>query len=161
MSHVGRTLASRAELDTRWKLSKEFAATVTFFLASGFMFVDAMFTVILSGMDITLAGVVGDAVKLMIFPFMAFIMELNFLRKSRKVLKPAPVPEDIPVIRDEPAVEPEEEPMMESEEPEVGPEEAMLEEEPSYTEEVEEETSTEEDYESYEEETDEDSEDEW
>ncbi|MGY5872521.1 MAG: hypothetical protein RTV72_09765 [Candidatus Thorarchaeota archaeon] len=142
MSSVGRSLAARAELDTRWKLSKELAATFTFFLASGFMFVDAMFAVILGGIDQTLAGGIGDAVKLMVFPFVAFIMELNFIRKSRMVLKAAPVPDDIPVVRDEP----EEEPMMvEPEEADMEPEEAMSEEEPVYTEKAEvEDTSTDE-----------------
>ena len=96
MSSIGRTLASRAELDTRWKLSKELAATSTFFLASGYMFTDALFTVILSGTNPALAGVVGDIVKLIIFPFVAFIMELNFIRKSRKMLKEAPAPEVLP-----------------------------------------------------------------
>jgi hypothetical protein len=34
MSSVGSTLASRAEKETRWKISKELAVTLTFFLAS-------------------------------------------------------------------------------------------------------------------------------
>ncbi|MCK4568567.1 MAG: hypothetical protein KAU48_14765, partial [Candidatus Thorarchaeota archaeon] len=129
MSSVGRSLASRAELDTRLKLSKELAATFTFFLASGFMFVDAMFSVILGGVDVTLTGGIGDAIKLIVFPFVAFIMILNFIRKSRKVLEAAPVPDDIPVVRDEP----EEEPMMvEPEVTEVEAEEKVTpEEEPS------------------------------
>ncbi len=129
MSSVGRSLASRAELDTRFKLSKELAATFTFFLASGFMFVDAMFSVILGGVDVTLTGGIGDAIKLIIFPFVAFIMVLNFIRKSRKVLKEEPVPDEIPVVRDEP----EEEPLMvEPEVTEVEAEEKVTpEEEPS------------------------------
>lgn len=124
MSSVGRSLASRAELDTRLKLSKELAATFTFFLASGFMFVDAMFAVILGVANPTLEGGMGDAVKLLVFPFVAFIMVLNFIRKSRKVLKEEPVPDDIPVMRDEP----EEEPLMV--EPEVTEVEAEEEETP-------------------------------
>ncbi|MHA1389840.1 MAG: hypothetical protein ACTSW8_05905 [Candidatus Thorarchaeota archaeon] len=138
MSSVGRSLASRAELDTRWKLSKELAATFTFFLASGFMFVDAMFAVILGG-DPTLAGGIGDAVKLLIFPFVAFIMELNFIRKSRKEPKPPTVYDDIPIVPEEPK----EEPMAEPEEPEVETAEVMeTEEEPTYTEVVEEEETS-------------------
>jgi hypothetical protein len=106
MSSVGRTLASRAELDTRWKLSKELAATFTFFLASGFMFVDAMFSVILGASFTTVAGVVGDSVKLIVFPLVAFVMELNFLRKARK-LKPVEqvTPEGIPETPEEPETE--------------------------------------------------------
>ncbi len=136
MSSVGRSLASRAELDTRWKFSKELAATFTFFLASGFMFVDAMFSVILDLADATLEGGIGDTVKLLVFPFVAFIMALNFIRKSRKEPKPPTVYDDIPIVPEEP----EEEPMAE-------PEEVMeSEEEPAFIEEVEEEeTSVEED----------------
>lgn len=134
MSSVGRSLASRAELDTRFKLSKELAATFTFFLASGFMFVDAMFAVILGGVDVTLTGGIGDAVKLIVFPFVAFIMVLNFIRKSRKAPEEAPVPEDIPIMEKEP----DEEPMMV--EPEVteveAEEEVTPEEEPASMDEV-------------------------
>ena len=129
MSSVGRSLASRAELDTRFKISKELAATFTFFLASGFMFVDAMFSVILGGVDVTLTGGIGDAIKLLVFPFVAFVMVLNFIRKSRKVPKETPVPDQIPIIEDEP----EEDPMMV--EPEVteveAEEEVTPEEEPT------------------------------
>ena len=135
MSSVGRSLASRAELDTRWKLSKELAASFTFFLASGFMFVDAMFGVIIGSVDPTLGGV-GDGIKLLVFPLVAFFMELNFIRKSRKEPKPPTVYDDIPIVPEEP----EEEPIAE-------PEEDMdSEEEPAFIEEVEEEeTSVEED----------------
>ncbi|TET09728.1 MAG: hypothetical protein E3J86_07355 [Candidatus Thorarchaeota archaeon] len=113
MSSVGRTLASRAELDTRWKLSKEFAATFTFFLATGFMFVDALFTYMVADAGaLALAGAAGDIVKLIVFPFVALLMALNFIRKSRKVLDiedtPIEIPEmyedQPPVSEDEPAV---------------------------------------------------------
>ena len=107
MSGIGSTLSSRAELDTRWKLSKELAATTTFFLASGYMFVDAMFSAILSSFgDPALAGAAGDAIKLFIFPFVALFMELNFIRKSRKVSKEPEVPEEKPAeSEEEPAIE--------------------------------------------------------
>jgi hypothetical protein len=110
MSNIGRTLASRAELDTRWKLSKELAATFTFFLASGYMFTDALFTVILADTNSALAGLVGDIIKLIIFPFVAFIMELNFIRKSRKMLKEEPITEVLPAtpIKEEEHLEDEE-----------------------------------------------------
>jgi hypothetical protein len=101
MSGIGRTLASRAELDTRWKLSKELAATLTYFLASGFIFVDTVFSLFIT--DPSLQGVFSDAVKLLVFPFVAFIMVLNYLRISRKALKDAEeVPEDVPAIEEEP-----------------------------------------------------------
>ncbi|MHA1666514.1 MAG: hypothetical protein ACTSW7_03995 [Candidatus Thorarchaeota archaeon] len=134
MSSVGRTLASRAELDTRFKISKELAATFTFFLASGFMFVDAMFAVILGVTNPTLEGGIGDAIKLLVFPFVAFIMVLNFIRKSRKAPEVAPVPEQIPIMEEEP----EEEPMMvEPEVTEVESEEKETpEEEPTSMDEV-------------------------
>ena len=118
MSGIGRSLSSRAEMETRWKLSKELAATTTFFLASGYVFVDAMFSVILGGFgDPALAGATGDAVKLFVFPFVALIIELNFIRKSRKVPKPTEVPDEILDIgEDQPVVE-EDEPMISEEEP--------------------------------------------
>jgi hypothetical protein len=146
MSGIGRTLASRAELDTRWKLSKEFAATLTFFLASAFMFVDATFTVLITaaGGDPNFAGSIGDMVKLLIFPFVAFIMELNFIRKSRKKPKEPTKYDDIPIVPEEQEEEVSEvEPMFEPE-PDVEPEDE------------EEETSVQEDFESYEEESDSD-----
>lgn len=134
MSSVGRTLAARAELDTKLKLSKELAATFTFFLASGFMFVDAMFSIILGTSDPTLAGVVGDSVKLFIFPFVAFIMEMNYIRKSRKVPKAELIPEDIPVLADEPDdTEMEEQPEVSDV---VADEEVVHEEESTYSEEI-------------------------
>ncbi|RLI55129.1 MAG: hypothetical protein DRP09_10840 [Candidatus Thorarchaeota archaeon] len=104
MSGVGRTLASRAEQDTRWKLSKELAATLTYFLASGFMFVDASISQMVS--DPTLVGSIGDAVKLLIFPFVALVMEVIFLMRSRKPKKPEPAPEDVqPTPEEEPTTE--------------------------------------------------------
>jgi hypothetical protein len=129
MSGIGRSLSSRAEMDTRWKLSKELAATTTFFLASGYMFVDAMFSVILGGFgDPALAGATGDAVKLFVFPFVALIMELNFIRKSRKVPGPAEVAEEIPEVS-------EEEPVLDEETPDTTEELVMEEEDTPVTEE--------------------------
>jgi hypothetical protein len=135
MSSVGRSLASRAELDTRWKLSKEFAATFTYFLATGFMFVDMLFTHLFTDAGFqALAGAAGDIVKLLVFPLVALVMELNFIRKSRKVLdieeapiEPPELYEDAdepPVSEDEPAVldepEEEEEPLLTTDEDESG-----------------------------------------
>jgi hypothetical protein len=101
MSGIGRALASRAELDTRWKISKEFAASITYFLASGFIFTDTVFSLFIT--DPALQGVFSDAVKLLVFPFVAFVMVLNYLRKSRKALKDAEeIPEDELVTEDEP-----------------------------------------------------------
>ncbi len=113
MSSVGRTLASRAELDTRWKLSKEFAATFTYFLATGFMFVDMLFTNIFTDVGfMALAGAAGDIVKLLVFPFVALIMELNFIRKSRKVLEIEETPIEPPGLYED-----EEEILVSEEEP--------------------------------------------
>ncbi|MHA1948401.1 MAG: hypothetical protein ACW987_00925 [Candidatus Thorarchaeota archaeon] len=133
MSSVGRTIASRAELDTRWKLSKEFAATFTYFLATGFMFVDAMFTSIFADPGaLALAGAAGDIVKLLVFPVVALVMELNFIRKSRKELKIEDTPIEVPELYEkEPSVsieEPtgldesgeEEEPLLSQEEEKIG-----------------------------------------
>ncbi|MFX1482596.1 MAG: hypothetical protein ACFFCP_05330 [Promethearchaeota archaeon] len=110
MSSVGQTLASRAELETRWKLTKEFAATFTYFLATGFMYVDALFTSIFADAGAqALAGTAGDIVKLLVFPFVALLMELNFIRKSRKVLEVKEVPTEVPELEEEEPVPTEEE----------------------------------------------------
>ena len=133
MSSVGRTLASRAELDTRLKLSKEFAATFTYFLATGFMYVDALFTSIFTDAGaIALAGAAGDIVKLIVFPFVALVMELNFIRKSRKTLKFEDEPTEVPELyEDEPDIS-EEDPAVigepeEAEDPLLVPEEEEVE----------------------------------
>jgi hypothetical protein len=111
MSGIGRTLASRADTDTRFKLSREFAATLTYFMASGFMFVDSVFTAII--VNPSMQGIVSDVIKLLLFPFIAFIMVLRYLYISRKAVKDAePVPEDEPVIE-------EDEPPLSEEEPAV------------------------------------------
>ncbi|MFW9962840.1 MAG: hypothetical protein ACFFCX_04720 [Candidatus Sifarchaeia archaeon] len=109
MSGIGRTLASRAEMETRFKLSREFAATFTYFLASGFMFVESVFTLII--VDPSLQGVISDVIKLLLFPFIAFIMVLYYLYGSRKALKEAEIisepeeveEEELPQIEKEPA----------------------------------------------------------
>lgn len=152
MSSVGLTLASRAHLDTRWKISSELAATITFFLASGYLVVQALFDVLSGGL---IGQRIPDIIKLLVFPLVALVMELLFIRRAGKEPKPVIVPDFVTEL--------EEEEKDESEDPEVEPEEAMIEEEPevieepdeeepSYTDEVEEEeTSIEEDFESYEE----------
>ena len=109
MSGIGRTLASRADAETRFKLSREFATTLTYFMASGFMFVDSVFTAII--VDPSMQGIVSDVIKLLLFPFIAFIMVLRYLYISRKAVKDAePVPEDEPVIEEDAPPLSEEEP---------------------------------------------------
>ncbi|MHA2024793.1 MAG: hypothetical protein ACW98U_02735 [Candidatus Thorarchaeota archaeon] len=109
MSGIGRSLASRAELDTRWKISKEFAASLTYFLASGFIFVDTVFSLFVPLPS--LQGIISDVVKLFVFPFVALLMVLNYLRKSRKALKYADeVPDEIPVAEEDEPIFTEEEP---------------------------------------------------
>ena len=139
MSSVGKSLASRAEKETRFKISKELAATFTFFLATGFMYVDAMFTTIIThpgigaAMDTSLAGAAGDAVKLIMFPFVALLMEIRFIIRARRVTKkPAELELPVDPLEAEPAsIEPEE-PIIEVETPEV------VEPAPTYEEPVEE-----------------------
>lgn len=128
MSSVGLTLASRAHLDTRWKISGELAATITFFLASGYLVVQALFDVLSGGL---LGERIPDVIKLFVFPFVALVMELLFIRRSRREPKPVVVPDF--------TEEPEEEPTkVESEEPDIEPQGSVeSEEESSYTEEGE------------------------
>ncbi|MHA2361894.1 MAG: hypothetical protein ACXAB6_08215, partial [Candidatus Thorarchaeota archaeon] len=108
MSGIGRTLASRADLDTRFKISKELAASFTFFLATGFMFVDTSFEVIFS--DPTQAAPVADVVKLLIFPLIALFMELLYIRSSRRAPAPVEVPDELLEFPDEEEVSEESEP---------------------------------------------------
>jgi len=138
MSSVGQTLSARADLDTRFKLSKELAATFTFFLASGYVFTDTFLSFVME--DVGLAGATGDAIKLIIFPLVALVMELVFLFRVRKVQEKAETPEDIPVRHEEEAV------TEEVEEPEV----EEIEEPSAEFEEEPEESTAEEDSESYE-----------
>ncbi len=95
MSSVGRTLASRADLDTRFKISRELAATFTYFLASGYYFADAYFAV----QAHTLGPNIDNIIKLMIFPFIALVMELRYLwivRKGPVEEEPTPEVEALP-----------------------------------------------------------------
>ncbi|NOR39064.1 MAG: hypothetical protein GQ580_05715 [Candidatus Thorarchaeota archaeon] len=123
MSSVGSTLASRAEKETRWKISKELAVTLTFFLASGYYFADTILP-ILPSVDPVLGAAMGDLTKLFIFPLVALVMELLFIRRAGKVLEPTAElpPEEEPVTTEE-ETEPSEEPVVEEvaevEEPDV------------------------------------------
>ncbi len=123
MSSVGSTLASRAEKETRWKISKELAVTLTFFLASGYYFADTILP-ILPTVNPVLGAAMGDLTKLFIFPLVALVMELLFIRRAGKVLEPAVElpPEEEPVTTEE-ETEPSEEPVVEeaaeAEEPDV------------------------------------------
>lgn len=126
MSSVGQILASRADMDTRLKMSKETAATLTFFLATGYTFVDTTFTQLGGGIQ----GATGDIVKLLIFPLVALVMELRFIYRARKAQEAPEVPDDMPVAPPEEEAEPQSE----------------RETEPSSDEETTEETSPEADY---------------
>lgn len=123
MSSVGSSLASRAEKETRWKISKELAVTLTFFLASGYYFADTILP-ILPSVDPVLGAAMGDLTKLFIFPLVALVMELLFIRRAGKVLKPDAElpPEEEPVTIEE-ETEPSEELVVEevaeAEEPNV------------------------------------------
>jgi len=106
MSAVGLTLASRAQLDTRWKISSELAATITFFLASGYVVVQGAFGAFFVGV---LGARIPDVIKLFVFPFVALVMELLFIRRSRKEPEAVPVREEVPLSAVEEEVEPDEE----------------------------------------------------
>ncbi|OLS29470.1 MAG: hypothetical protein ThorAB25_16370 [Candidatus Thorarchaeota archaeon AB_25] len=106
LSSVGLTLASRAEMDTRWKISGELAATLTFFFASGYLVVQALFGTLSGGL---IGERIPDVIKLFVFPFVALVIELLFIRRSRKAPEPSEVPEEILVLtEDEPALSEEE-----------------------------------------------------
>ncbi|MFW9803727.1 MAG: hypothetical protein ACFFFC_13790 [Candidatus Thorarchaeota archaeon] len=98
MSSVGLTLSARAELETRWKISKELAAAITFFLASGYLVVEAAFES--AGFAIFERG--PDLIKLLLFPGVALLMALLFIRRAGRVPpEPAPMPEDAPVLAED------------------------------------------------------------
>jgi hypothetical protein len=102
MSSVGLTLSARAELDTRWKISKELAATLTFFLASGYLVVEAAFEASIW----PILGKAPDIIKLFLFPGVALLMSLLFIRRvGRAPPEPAPMPEYAPVLTDEEDIE--------------------------------------------------------
>ncbi|TFG30555.1 hypothetical protein EU527_14355 [Candidatus Thorarchaeota archaeon] len=95
MSNVGLTLASRAHLETRLKISSELAATITFFLASGYLVVQALFDVSSELSGVLIGERLPDIIKLLVFPFVALIMEILFIRRAGKVLQPMPIAEPL------------------------------------------------------------------
>ncbi|MHA2209723.1 MAG: hypothetical protein ACXABV_11170 [Candidatus Thorarchaeota archaeon] len=124
MSSVGLTISARAELDTRWKISKELAATLTFFLASGYLVVEAAFEASIW----PILGKAPDIIKLFLFPGVALLMALFFIRRAgRAPPEPSPMPEDAPVLTDDEELDSEEgaEPDLEESE------ELMVEDEPA------------------------------
>jgi hypothetical protein len=139
MSAVGLTLASRAQLETRWKISSELAATITFFLASGYVVVQAVFGTLSGGM---LGVRIPDVIKLFVFPLVALVMELLFIRRSRKAPEVAPAPLEVPAVPQVAEAEPEEE-EGEIPQPDVHDIDATSEETPDSSEEVFEDVSEE------------------
>lgn len=103
MSSVGLTLASRAELDTRLKISKEFAATLTFFLASGYMFIQAELETLaaLPNVSNPALAALPDFIKLVLFPFVVLIVEILYLRRAGKILEAPEIPEDLLIVEEE------------------------------------------------------------
>ncbi|MFX0045252.1 MAG: hypothetical protein ACFE8Z_05350 [Candidatus Hermodarchaeota archaeon] len=114
MSSLGRSLASREDLDTRWKITSEVAVTLTFFLASGYYFSDAIFPIMFGagsgGIGIGIGASFGDLIKLYIFPFIALVMALIYIRRVGRALEAPEVPEEIPEAPEEEEAEPDEEP---------------------------------------------------
>ncbi|MFW9919187.1 MAG: hypothetical protein ACFFED_06290 [Candidatus Thorarchaeota archaeon] len=139
MSGVGRSLASRAEMESRFKLSKELAATFTFFIASCYVFVDVMFTLLLTNAGVAPEQIapLSDVLKLWLFPLIALVVEIRFVWRSRKVTEAPETPDDIPVVPIEETVSDEkgeviEETTHEVEEVTEEPEEDIPEEDDSY-----------------------------
>ena len=130
MSSVGRTLARRADLDTRFKISRELAATFTYFLASGYYFASAFFSIQAPGLPN-----LDNLIKLLIFPFIALIMEIWYLWRGKDEK-----PEEIEPEEEEVESVPEE---LEEEEPETQEEDRVDEESMEEDQEMEEESSPE------------------
>jgi hypothetical protein len=82
---------------------------MTFFFASGYLVVQALFGTLSGGL---IGERIPDVIKLFVFPFVALVIELLFIRRSRKAPEPAEGPEEIPIpTEDEPALS-EEEPVV-------------------------------------------------
>lgn len=82
MSSVGSTLTGRTSETPTFRIPAELAATLTFFMASGYYFADILFPVILP--DPSFGASLSDLIKLMLFPFIALVMELIYLRRTKK-----------------------------------------------------------------------------
>jgi hypothetical protein len=95
MSNVGRALASRSHMETRLKISAESAASVTFFLASGFYFADMLLPLV-TVVEPDLGASISDAIKLLLFPFVALVMEFLYLRRIGKAISVPPKVEEVP-----------------------------------------------------------------
>lgn len=107
ISNVGLTVTSRAEMDTRWKISKETGGAFTFFLASSYSYVIILYIFIFP--DPIFAASLGDSVKLLLFPLVALILELIYIRKWREEPKPKEIPEvpaEPEAIEEEPTEKP-------------------------------------------------------
>ena len=123
ISNVGLTVTGRSEMDTRWKVSKEVGGAFTFFLASSYTAIIMLFHILIPA-DPTFAAGLGSITKLLLFPAVALIMEIIYIRRWRK-----------------PPVE-EEAPPAELEEPDVLEEETLTEELEEPTEPIAEEVET-------------------
>ena len=136
ISNVGLTVTSRSEMDTRWKVSKEVGGAFTFFLASSYTAVIMLFHLFFPADPIFAAGL-GNITKLLLFPAVALIMEIIYIRRWRKPpAEEEPLPADLEepeVLEEETLTEEVEEPMEPiEEEPETPLEEPVSEpEEPA------------------------------
>ncbi len=93
MSAVGSTLASRSKEETRWKISAELAAAITFFLASGYYFADLLFEV--TGYSNAIGSAVSELFKLLIFPLVAMVGQFVYIRRINRPPPTAPVTEPV------------------------------------------------------------------
>ncbi|MEM2141990.1 MAG: hypothetical protein QXS20_10300 [Candidatus Thorarchaeota archaeon] len=100
VSRVSRTLSSRANIDTRWKMSVDTAVPLTFFLASGYYFTD-MLLPLLTVVEPDFGASLSDIVRLLTFTLVALIMQLVYLRKlgrtsQRSEAEPTRTPPTVP-----------------------------------------------------------------
>ncbi|MCF2137714.1 MAG: hypothetical protein K9W43_10835 [Candidatus Thorarchaeota archaeon] len=93
MSSVGSTLSGRSS-ESFLRVSADLAAVFTFFLASGYYFADVLFPIILP--DPAFGASLSDIIKLMVFPFIAMIMEALYLHRIGKAQEAVPAPSEVP-----------------------------------------------------------------
>ncbi len=120
MSSVGRMLKPQVASESFFRISADFAAMLTFFLASGYYFADVWFPISLP--DPTFGATLSDLIKLIIFPFIALIMELLYLRQAKRVPPEVVAVPEAGAEEEMPPAE-EEEPTPEAEMPLESPEE--------------------------------------
>ncbi len=93
MSAIGSSLMSSSTTDTRWKISAELAATITFFLAAGYYFADLLFAV--TGYSDAIGSAVSELFKLFLFPLVSLAGQFIYIRRLGRPQAAVTTPEPV------------------------------------------------------------------